>query len=192
MFPSHVARRFSSVGVASLIAPRLHAPARMPGAVNRLLLTMHMNERRLHATALSSAGDLSGAPLVATLKNESISLAASAAGGIDASLLNGDKDALPAKIAALVETIASLNLIEAMLLSNGLKKKLGLSDMPAGMSMGFAAAPAGGAAALAAPSAATVSPVAAAAAAPPKEEVKALVSTSSLRCEMEGSGFLIL
>jgi large subunit ribosomal protein L7/L12 len=106
------------------------------------------------------------------LADETLTLQAEALRKLDPATLKDGK-AVPAKIAALAEAVVSLNLIEAMQLSEVLKAKLGVSDMAMPMmhSGGGMAAPAAAAPA-AAPvaAAAAASPAAAAAAAPAKEE----------------------
>jgi large subunit ribosomal protein L7/L12 len=102
------------------------------------------------------------------LADETLTLQAEALRKLDPATLKDGK-AVPAKIAALAEAVVSLNLIEAMQLSEVLKAKLGVSDMAMPMmhSGGGMAAPAA-----AAPAAA---PAAAAAAAAPAKEEKAHV-----------------
>ena len=120
----------------------------------------------------TQAASAPATPIEKKLADETLTLQAEALRKLDPATLKDGK-AVPAKIAALAEAVVSLNLIEAMQLSEVLKAKLGVSDMAMPMmhSGGGMAAPAAAAPA-AAPvaAAAAASPAAAAAAAPAKEE----------------------
>lgn len=98
--------------VRAALATRLRSPApvrrRHPltphGPPATRAPRQHTNERRMFASS----------PVSAVLQAESAAGSAAAARSIDASVVAGGAGALPLKIAALVDAISSLNLIEAM------------------------------------------------------------------------------
>lgn len=128
------------------------------------------SKRSLHSTSLlqKEAG-----PVEQKLQEQATTLAADAARKIDPAVLK--KEPSP-KIDQIADMICALNMIEAMQLSEALKRKLGLPD---NFNV-FARGVPGGAAAPAA--AAAPAPAAAAAPAAPKAEEKATVSTLPCNC----------
>jgi len=118
----------------------------------------------------TQAASTPATPIEKKLADETLTLQAEALRKLDPATLKDGK-AVPAKIAALAEAVVSLNLIEAMQLSEVLKAKLGVSDMAMPMMhAGAMAAPAAAAPAAAPAAAAAAAAPAAAAAAPVKEE----------------------
>jgi len=117
----------------------------------------------------TQAASTPATPIEKKLADETLTLQAEALRKLDPATLKDGK-AVPAKIAALAEAVVSLNLIEAMQLSEVLKAKLGVSDMAMPMMHAGAMAAPAAAAPAAAPAAAAAAAPAAAAAAPVKEE----------------------
>ena len=109
--------------------------------------------------------------------------------------------AMPLKIAQLVEAVSSLNLVECMLFSEGMRRKMGMpadlmlttaSAAAAAAAAGAAPAAAGGAAAAkAAPGAAAAAAAPAAAPAAEKTTVRLLGAPSSQRAGQRAFSFLI-
>lgn len=123
------------------------------------------SKRSLHSTSLlqKEAG-----PVEQKLQEQVTTLAADAARKIDPAVLK--KEPSP-KIDQIADMICALNMIEAMQLSESLKRKLGLPDNFNVFARGVPGGAAAPAAAAAAPAAAAAAPAAA-----PKAEEKATVS----------------
>jgi large subunit ribosomal protein L7/L12 len=123
--------------------------------------------RSLHVSRPSLLSEKS--PLDAKVADAALTSGAQALRKSDVGTLKSG-EAVPSKVADLASSILSLNLIEAMQLSEVLKSRLGVPDtaMPFGAPMMMAAPAAAAAAPAAAPAAAAAAPAAAAPAA--KEE----------------------
>jgi large subunit ribosomal protein L7/L12 len=116
----------------------------------------------LHVSAVVRKGE---GPIEAKVRDEQLTIAAEAVRSFDASTLSGG---IPPKVDEIADLICALNLVEAMQLSEALKKKLGVPESF------FGGAPTG-AVGPAAPSASEAAPAAAAAPAPAAKEEKLTV-----------------